>query len=169
MTLDERYKRVKLLAMDFDGIMTNGCVYIDEEGVELVKCSRKDGLGILLLKKNGIDAVVISKEVNPVVSARCRKLQIGCWQSVEDGDGKLQILKRLVKEKNLSMEEVAYMGDDLNDAAVLAYVGLAITVADGHPSLIEHCHGVTSARGGEHAVREVCENILRAQGKVLSY
>ncbi len=164
MTLEERYKNVKLLAMDFDGVMTDGCVYVDENGVELVKCSRKDGLGILLLKKNNIQALVISKEVNPVVSARCKKLQIDCWQAVDDGEGKLAILKRVAQERGVPMENIAYMGDDLNDLAVFAHVGLAVSVADGHPKIVEHCHDVTTACGGMHAVREVCEKILLAQG-----
>ncbi len=93
-SVTEKFKVVRLLAMDFDGIMTDGCVYVGEDGREMVKCSRKDGLGMDLLKKHGLDAVVISRETNPVVAARCRKLEIECEQAAGDGQGKLDILKQ---------------------------------------------------------------------------
>lgn len=167
--LKAKLKKIKLLAMDFDGVMTDGFVYVDERGRESVRCSRKDGLGIELLKKNGLDAIVISKEENPVVAARCRKLKIQCWQKVKNGEGKLEILKKIVKEKNLSPENVAYMGDDLNDEVALHFAGVSITVADGHPKIRAIVDYVTRARGGEHAVREVVELILTAQHQNLKF
>lgn len=167
--LNEKLKNIKLLAMDFDGVMTDGFVFVNQDGTESVKCSRKDGLGLLLLNKNGIETVVISKETNPVVKARCKKLQIEFWQAVENGDGKLEILLRHLKDKGLTLDETAYIGDDLNDLAVLRRVGLSVTVADGHASLKNVCHYVTQARGGEHAVREVCELILAVQNKSIEY
>lgn len=167
--IEEKLKKVKLLAMDFDGVMTDGCVYVSQDGVESVRCSRKDGLGIELLKKYGITAVVISKEVNPVVTVRCKKLNIDCYQAVQDSDTKFEILERIIKEKNIDPSQVAYMGDDLNDIQVFKNVNLAITVADGHESLKELSHYITEAKGGDHAVREVCEKILIAQGVNLTF
>lgn len=164
---EDKLKQIKFLAMDFDGIMTDGSVYVDQDGREAAKCSRKDGLGIELLKKAGLAALVVSKESNPVVSARCRKLDIACYQKAGSGEQKLDIIKRAAGELGVALDAVAYMGDDLNDLAVLRAVGLAITVADGHPLVKEICAYVTNARGGEHAVREVCENILLAQGHSL--
>ena len=155
--------KIKLLAMDFDGVMTDGTVYIDQDGRESVRCSRKDGLGLEMLKKNGLEAVVISKEANLVVSARCKKLKIQCWQKVEDSDGKLEILKKIMEEKGLVPEEVVYMGDDLNDFSVLKYAGVVVTVVDGHQKLKEICDYVTKAGGGRHAVRELCELILESK------
>jgi N-acylneuraminate cytidylyltransferase len=161
--IKSKFNKVKLLALDFDGVLTDGYVRVDQDGRESVRCSRKDGLGIELLKKNKIEVVVLSKEANPVVAARCRKLKIKCWQKIANGEGKLEILKRIMKEKGVSPEEVAYMGDDLNDLKVLEKVGLAVTVADGHELAKRRCHYVTKAQGGQHAVREVCEEILKAK------
>lgn len=162
--LISRFKKIKLLAMDFDGIMTDGHVYVGQDGGETVFCSRKDGMGINLLKKAGIDACVISSELNPVVSARCKKLGIPCWQNVESTNGKLGILQKIAGEKGLAVEEVAYMGDDVNDLAALEYAGLSLTVLDGHPDVKAIANYVTSAIGGKHAVREVCELILQSKG-----
>lgn len=162
--MQEKFKKIKLLAMDFDGVMTDGLIYVDQDGKESVRCSRKDGLGIEMIKKAGLQAIVISKEANPVVSARCAKLKIPCWQKVQDSEGKLEILKRFMEEQKLSADEVAYMGDDINDLAALKYAGLAITVADGHPEVQKIAHYTTKARGGQHAVREVCELLLTARG-----
>lgn len=167
--LESKLKNIKLLAMDFDGIMTDGCVYVNQDGQETVKCSRKDGLGIELLKKHGLDAVVISKEVNPVVGMRCNKLKIECTQAVADSEAKSEILKRVAKERNLKLEEVAYMGDDLNDLKMFDVAGLAITVADGHPLIKQKADLITKAKGGQNAVREVCEIILEAKGVKLEF
>src|SRR3989338_9044570 len=111
ITLKTKLENIRLVATDFDGVHTNGCVHVDEHGVESVTCSRKDGLGIDLLKKAGIEVHVISKERNPVVAARCNKLKISFDQAVHDSDGKLEILKRITEEKGLSPEQVLYMGD----------------------------------------------------------
>jgi len=167
--LQIKFKNIKLLAMDFDGVMTDGSVYVGTDGREMVKCSRKDGLGIEMLKRRGIKIIVISKEANPVVSARCKKLKISCWQKVENGEGKLAILKRVIKENNISLDKAAYIGDDLNDIEVLQKVGLAITVADGHLLVKKVCDYATKAKGGRHAVREVCEKIITAQGAPLIF
>jgi len=157
----EKFKKIKLLAMDFDGVMTDGYVYVDENGVESVRCSRKDGLGVEMLQKTGIEMAVLSKEQNPVVLQRCKKLGIPCINNIYDGSGKLALLKNLAARKGIGLDEVAYMGDDLNDRDVLEKVGLAITVADGHEEIKKICHYVTAAKGGEHAVREICEKILK--------
>lgn len=165
MNKQEQLKRIKLLALDFDGIMTDGHVYVTQSGEEAVRCSRRDGLGIEMLKNNNLEVVVISKEINPVVTVRCRKLKIICWQGIKTSEGKLEILKRVIKKKGISLSEVAYMGDDLNDYAVLKAVGLAITVSDAHKSIIKIADIITKACGGQHAVREVSEMILKVQNK----
>ena len=158
--LQNRCKKIKLLALDFDGVMTDGRVLVSQDGSESVFCSRKDGLGIELLQKVGIKIVVISKETNSVVAVRCKKLNIPCWQSVETGDGKKEILERVIAESGFDSSEVAYMGDDVNDIPALQLAGLAIVVADGHSLAKQHADHITAARGGDHAVREVCDILL---------
>ncbi|PIQ69009.1 MAG: 3-deoxy-D-manno-octulosonate 8-phosphate phosphatase [Candidatus Taylorbacteria bacterium CG11_big_fil_rev_8_21_14_0_20_46_11] len=168
-SLEEKLQKIRLVVTDFDGIHTDGKVLVSQDGIEIVMCSRKDGLGIAMLKKAGIEVHVISKERNSVVSARCKKMNIPCDQGVHDSDGKLEILKRITGEKNLVPTQVLYMGDDVNDRAPLEFAGVAVTVADGHPSLMEICDYVTTRNGGDHAVREVAEQILRAQGVPISF
>lgn len=162
--LNQKLKAVKLLAFDFDGVMTNGKVRVDQNGIESVECSRKDGLGIDLLKKYNILVYVISKETNPVVARRCEKLQIPYRQAVMDSEGKREILARITEEINLSPEQVAFMGDDLNDVGALEFAGVALTVSDGHPKVKRICDYITAVAGGQHAVREVTELILKAKG-----
>lgn len=161
--------KIKLLALDFDGVMTDGLVYVDQDGREHVRCSRKDGMGIGLLKKNGVEVCVISTEKNPVVLKRCQKLKIPCTQGIESSDGKGEILKRFIKEKGFSLKEVAYVGDDVNDLVPLKLAGVPITVADGHPLVKRICHYITSSRGGNHAVREVCDLVLEAKKVIPEY
>ncbi|MFA5133307.1 MAG: HAD hydrolase family protein [Patescibacteria group bacterium] len=169
MNLNERLKKIKLLATDFDGVMTDACVYIGEDGKESVRCSRRDGLGVEMLKNAGIEIIVLSKEPNSVVIARCKKLGIACTNNINDSSGKLAILKEIIKEKNIDLSEVAYIGDDLNDRAVLENAGVAITVADGHKKIKSLCDFITKAKGGDHAFREVCEKILEAKGIALDF
>ncbi len=161
--LKEAKSLIKLLALDFDGVMTDGLVYVDQNGREHVRCSRKDGMGIDLLKKNAIEVCVISTEKNPVVLKRCQKLKIPCTQGIESSDGKGEILKKFVKDKGFNLKEVAYVGDDVNDIVPLKLAGVAITVADGHPVVKQTCHYIASSRGGDHAVREICDLILEAK------
>ena len=144
-------------------------VIFREDGIESVICSRRDSLGINMLQKNGLDAVVISKETNGVVSARCKKMGIKCWQGVGTGNNKLQILQSYAQEKGLEPDEICYGGDDVNDMACLGWAGFGFTVADGHALCQNQAAYITKARGGEGAVREICELILQAQGKSIGY
>lgn len=162
--LISKLKKIKLIASDFDGVFTDGTVFTDQSGIESVQCSRKDGLGIELLKRHGLSLHVISKERNPVVTARCNKLKITCDQAVEKSEGKVEILRRIMHDLNLQREQVAYIGDDLNDIPALKEAGIAITVADGHPAVIKIVDYVTKAFGGKHAIREIVELILTAKG-----
>ena len=165
----ERASRVRLVCSDFDGVFTDAMVYTDQNGVESVRCSRRDSLGINMLKRAGIGVHVISKETNPVVAARCKKMGVACDHGVESGDGKVEIMQRVAQEAGVDLSQIAYVGDDVNDIAALKIVGFAVTVADGHSLVKEVTHHITQARGGEHAIREVCELILQAQGRPISY
>ena len=160
---------IKLLALDFDGVLTDGRVYTNEEGIEMVRSSRRDSMGIGILEKNGVEVVVISTEANPVVSARCSKIKVPCFQRVDKTEGKAEILRRVMAEKNLASAQVAYVGDDVNDLAVLKVAGVRLTVADGHPKVQAVCDYVATRKGGDHAVREICDLILEAQGKEIAW
>ena len=151
------FKDTRLLVLDFDGVMTDNRVYVDQNGKELVKCNRADGLGISRLIKANIDVIVISSEKNPVVNARCQKLGIECYQGC---DNKIIILKEIAIEKGLLPEEIVFLGNDINDLECLCWVGHPIAVADSYPSVIESALMVTSCKGGDGAVREVSDWIL---------
>ncbi len=160
--LSLKLKKIKLLALDFDGVFTDGKVYLNQDGIETVVCSRRDSLGLNRLKKLGIKLAVISMEPNPIVAKRCEKLKIEMLYSPE---GKGELLKQLVNREKLSPNEVGYMGDDLNDLDCLKYAGAAFTVADGAFPCLKTADYVTKRKSGDHALREVCDLILRAYGQ----
>lgn len=163
-------QNIKLVALDFDGTLTVGAyVIFDQEGIESVICSRRDSLGVDMLKAAGIEVVVISKETNPVVEARCKKMGIVCWHGVNSGDDKLSILQTYAKEKGLKPEEICYGGDDVNDIACLKWSGFGFTVADGHALSKKSAQFVSKAKGGQGAVREICEMMLTARGKKIGF
>jgi N-acylneuraminate cytidylyltransferase len=148
---------VDLLALDFDGVMTDDRVLVDQNGTEAVWCHRGDGWGIARLREAGIAIVVISAEVNPVVSARCRKLRIDAVQACDD---KLRALQALARERGLVSSRIAYVGNDVNDLPSLRWVGVPIAVADASPDVRAACRHVTNRPGGRGAVREVADWIL---------
>lgn len=148
---------IRLLVLDFDGVMTDNRVLVLEDGREAVLCSRGDGMGIGLLKAAGIPVAVISKEVNPVVGARCRKLGIPHLQGIED---KLTELRRVAAEHHVELADTAFMGNDVNDLACMNAAGVAIAPADAHPQALRVASLVTTAVGGAGAVREVCDLLL---------
>lgn len=158
--LNQKLKKIKLFALDFDGVFTDGNVYLNQDGVETVVCSRRDSLGMNLLKKEGIKFVVLSMEPNPIVAKRCEKLKIEMLYSPNE---KLSLLKDLIKRESVKIEETAYMGDDLNDLDCLKYAGVAFTVKDGAPECLKVADYVTRRQSGDHALREVCNLILSAR------
>lgn len=152
--IGERIRRVRLTVFDFDGVMTDNAVYVFEDGREAVRCSRGDGLGISMLHKIGMAMAVISTEPNPVVTARCRKLKLPCIQACDD---KPAALRALMVEHRLAPEQVAFMGNDANDAGCLAMVGLPVVPQDAHPSVLPLAALRTEMPGGQGAVRELCD------------
>lgn len=157
--LIEKLKRTALLALDFDGVLTDNRVLVSEDGKESVFCHRGDGLGIERLKKAGIPAVVISKETNPVVTARCKKLDIPCYQNAGD---KLPILEQIVKEYDIELKNMVYVGNDINDTDCIGVVGVGVAVADAYPKVIVAADIVLKNNGGHGAVREICDLILQS-------
>lgn len=155
-----------LLVLDFDGVLTDDRVYVTEDGKEMVACTRGDGLGITLLRRAGFPVLVLSTEKNPVVAARCTKLQVECIQGCAD---KTQELKRSLSEKNVPASHVIFVGNDVNDIGCLRLAGCGFAVADAHPMLKEAAKGVLSRPGGRGAVREVAELILVKLGREILY
>ena len=152
--LQEVIRKIRLVAFDFDGVFTDNMVYVLQDGSEAVRCNRSDGIGLQKLKKLGIATVIISTESNPVVSARAQKLKIRCFQNCED---KRKTLENVVQESGISLDEVAFVGNDINDQPCLNHVGLPIVVNDAHQDVVSIARYRTKARGGYGAVREICD------------
>jgi len=142
-------------------VLTDNRVLVFEDGTEAVFCSRADGLGISMLKAAGIEVVVISKERNQVVAARCRKLQI---ESIQACDDKLNALQSLAATRNILPHQIAYVGNDVNDLECLQWVGCPIGIADSASPVRQSTHLLTTERGGAGAVRQVADWILAAKG-----
>lgn len=157
-SLEEHIRAIRLVAFDFDGVFTDNMVYVSEDGSETVRCFRGDGLGLSKLERAGIETVIISTETNPVVSARSRKLGIRCIQGCED---KCAALKTIAEKRGLSLTEVAFVGNDINDLACLTAVGLPVVVRDAHPDVIPYARYRTRSPGGHGAVREICDLLER--------
>ncbi len=152
---------LRLVVFDFDGVMTDNRVLVMQDGTEGVLCNRSDGLGVGMLREAGVPMLILSKEENPVVSARARKLKLECLQGIDD---KLTTLTGLLRERGIGPGEVAYVGNDINDLACMGYVGVPIAVADAYPPVLRVARLVTTRPGGHGAVREVCDWILAARG-----
>lgn len=148
---------VKLLVLDFDGTLTDDRVWVDAEGREQVAAHRGDGLGIGLLRQAGVEVYVLSKERNPVVEARCKKLGVPFQQGVDD---KAAALKALLRERKLEAGQVVFAGNDVNDLPCFELVGCAVVVADAHPQARRAADLQLSRKGGRGAVRELCDLIL---------
>ena len=147
------------MAFDFDGVFTDDAVYVTEDGTELVRCWRGDGLGLRKLERLGIGMAVLSTEVNPVVGIRARKLRIRCLQGLEN---KRHSLDALAAEAGLALEQFAYVGNDVNDRVCFDGVGLPIAVRNAHEDVLHCVRYRTETAGGHGAVREVCDLFARA-------
>jgi N-acylneuraminate cytidylyltransferase len=145
------------LVMDFDGVFTDDKVIVLQDGREAVRCSRSDGMGIGRLKKTGLPIWILSTEPNPVVQARANKVGLPCIQGVQD---KGAALARLIAEQGWDAQGVIYLGNDINDLPAMALAGCVAAVADAHPAVLERADIILSRRGGDGAIRELCELIL---------
>lgn len=150
-------KQVDLVIFDFDGVMTDNRVWVDQSGHESVAANRSDGMGIAAMHRSGIPMVVLSTEPNPVVTARCRKLEIPVIQGLSD---KAAVLQKVLQERRLDPSHVIYLGNDLNDLPCFPLVGCAVVVADAHPEVLPHADIILTHPGGHGAVRELCDLIL---------
>jgi N-acylneuraminate cytidylyltransferase len=142
------------LIMDFDGVFTDNRVLVDQDGREAVLCNRGDGMGLEHLRHLGLPMLVLSKERNPVVAARCAKLRLDCLQGIED---KRPALEAWCRDRGVATADVVYVGNDVNDIACFQAVGCAIAVADSHAEVLRHAHVVLSRDGGQGALRELAD------------
>jgi 3-deoxy-D-manno-octulosonate 8-phosphate phosphatase (KDO 8-P phosphatase) len=157
--LRKAIRNIRLIAFDFDGVFTDNMVYVFQDGSEAVRCNRSDGIGLQKLKEMGIETIIISTESNPVVSARARKLQIRCLQKCAD---KKATLENVIREFGISLDEVAFVGNDINDQPCLNHVGLPIVVNDAHHDVVSIARYQTTKSGGYGAVREICDLFEKA-------
>ena len=161
--LRRKAEKISLLLLDVDGVLTDGRIIVDDRGVETKHFDVKDGQGIALLRRCGIDVGIITGRSSGVVRHRARELGIRLvYQRVKD---KLETYQAIKRRTRLADHQIAYMGDDIIDLPLLKVVGLSATVADCWPGLQPVVDFVTAAPGGRGAVREVAELLLKAQGK----
>lgn len=154
-------RRVQLLLMDVDGVLTDGGMYYTESGDELKKFNTRDGHGITLLQAAGIMTALVTRERTAIVTRRAAKLGISeVHQGVLD---KLPVVKAILEKHGIEHGEACYVGDDLGDLEAMKFVGLPVAVADAAPHVKRVARYITRRRGGEGAVREVCDMILSAR------
>jgi len=158
----ERAARIQLLALDVDGVLTDGRLHYDSAGNETKSFSTRDGLGMRLLALNGVELALITARSSGIVSRRAAEL--GIEHLYQDSIKKLDAFHELLAKTGLDAEQVCYVGDDWLDIPVLDRAGLAVTVADGDPVVKKRVHFVTERPGGHGAVREICDLILAARG-----
>jgi YrbI family 3-deoxy-D-manno-octulosonate 8-phosphate phosphatase len=149
--------QIDLIVLDFDGVLTDNRVWVDENGLERVAAHRGDGMGISLVKKAGYTVVVLSTETNKVVAARSKKLNIPVFHGIEK---KGPALRKLAEEHQAKLENIIYVGNDVNDLPCLDIVGCAVVVADAHPDVMPSAKIVLKKNGGDGAVRELCDMVL---------
>lgn len=151
---------VKMVVTDFDGVITDGRVWVNGDGVETVAASRADSMRIKQMRAAGIEVMILSSEVDNVVSARARKMGIQAIHGM-GLDGKGQVLKQILAEKNLDASEVIYLGNDFNDLPCFEVAGWAVAVADAYPEVLRAADYVLKTNGGFGALRELCDLILK--------
>lgn len=160
----EMLKSIRLVAFDFDGVFTDNTVYVTQDGVESVRCWRSDGIGLTRLRGVGVESLILSTEVNPVVTVRATKLKTRCIQGIED---KAAAIARHCDELGIPLAAAAFVGNDVNDIPAFHAVGLPIAVADGYPEIFPHVLYRTIRAGGHGAVREVCDLLFHARHATL--
>ena len=162
-----RAKRIKLLLVDVDGVLTDGSISLLSEGQgrarEIKTFNSLDGAGLRLAKLAGLGTGIITGRKSAAVTARGKELEMD--YVVQDAFRKLPAFERILRRARLKPAQVCFVGDDVTDLPVMSRVGLAVAVANAHPEAKKRAHYVTRARGGRGAVREVIDLILRAQGK----
>jgi 3-deoxy-D-manno-octulosonate 8-phosphate phosphatase (KDO 8-P phosphatase) len=158
----QRAQHIRVLVLDVDGVLTDGQIHYSSDGEEMKSFSILDGLGIKLLRQSGIEVAIITGRRSVALERRVNELGIRhCVQGRED---KLEALLELLQIMGLELSQAGYMGDDLPDLRAIAAAGLGLTVANASAEVARRAMWQSTARGGEGAVREACEMLLRARG-----
>lgn len=159
--------RIRLVIFDVDGVLTDGSLFIGDDGQEYKAFNSRDGHGMKMLQTTGVRIAIITGRTSEVVKHRVADLGIEhLYQGQRD---KMVAFERLVHDLSLDPSEIAYVGDDLVDLPVMRRVGLAVAVQDAHPLVKQHAHWQTPSNGGRGAARDVCEMIMEAQGTLQSH
>ena len=154
VTLDE----IQVIIFDFDGVLTNNLVYLNQDGKESVACNRADGLAFDVLRKLNKPVYILSTEKNRVVTARAMKLNVPSIQGVKD---KVVAIKKLAEKENYILKKILYVGNDINDYGVMQLCGYSACPADSHSKILEISDIVINKDGGNGVVRELLENVFK--------
>lgn len=160
-SVTDKAKKIKLLLLDVDGVLSDGKIYFDNNGIELKSFNTLDGHGIKILMRSGVQVGIITGRTSQIVKKRADDLGIDLL--IQGREDKYTAMQELIKEYPCELEEIAFMGDDYPDLTVMTKVGLALTVANALPVMRQHAHWQSSRAGGEGAVREACDLIMQAQ------
>lgn len=158
----EKARAIRLLALDCDGVLTDGSLLYGNDGEELKAFSILDGLGIKLLRASGVEVAIITGRKSEIVTRRARELGIG--QLLQGREDKLVALRELASRLDIGLDAIAYCGDDLPDLPAIRAAGLGLAPANAYALVREHADWVTTLRGGAGAVREICDLVMQAQG-----
>jgi len=161
--IKEKAARIRLLALDVDGVLSDGRLFFAEDGQELKTFDTQDGHGIKMLQSAGIEVAIITGRTTQLVQRRAANLKIK--HLLQGREDKLVALKELIAELGYELEEVAYVGDDWPDLPAILASGLGVAVANAHSELRVRADHVTTLTGGRGAVREVCDLLLHAQNR----
>lgn len=157
-------KNIKLVITDIDGVLTDGGLYYTAEGLTFKRFYVRDGMGVVLLRKAGIETAIISGDNADLIQTRANKLKINlCYLGIED---KSVALNEIMQQRNLKKDEIAFIGDDVNDLVLLPLVGFKAAPADAHKSLLNKVDYICQNKGGYGAFRELVDLILEAKGIV---
>src|SRR5690554_2598862 len=160
--LTQRARHVRLLALDVDGLLADGRLYFQADGIEIKAFHTQDGLGIKLLRQAGVDVALITGRDSPMVTRRAAALDIE--HVIQGRDDKVSALRELCQRLDLEWEQTAYAGDDLPDLAAIKRASLGISVPNAPDYIRAHADWITQRNGGHGAVREICDALLLAQG-----
>lgn len=161
--LKARFKKIKLLLLDVDGVLTDGRIIYDSRGRDSKFFDVHDGLGVFVLHKSGIQTILITAKSSKTISPRAKDMRVA--EVFADISPKTAVLDKILKKYNVSLDEICFMGDDLVDLSLMRKVGLPVAVANASSEIKEAALYITNRSGGRGAVREIAELILKSQGK----
>jgi len=162
-SLTQRASKISLLVLDVDGVLTDGRLYYGAEGEALKVVDVRDGHGLVMLREHKVPFAILSGRPQPLLHRRFEEL--GCVKVIERCYRKSEVIAELAEERGLTLDALAFIGDDLNDLGALSKVGLSAAPADAVPEVREAVDFLCQAKGGQGAVRELCELLLKSQGK----